>query len=205
MIEARLVATCTIDRSASTRSHLEIASRLGATLIHVPSLRERRSDIPSLAGYFTVACESEQPRVVFSPAAVTALTAYSWPGNVRQLKTVVDRLVATARAEEIQPNELPVGIRPRPERGAATRSHLPSVGEELFARVQASGESFWATVYPLFMKREITRADLRELVRRALEAARGNADELLRILNIPRSDGQRFLRFLRKYGCELAG
>jgi DNA-binding NtrC family response regulator len=204
-VDTRTVATCTIDGAARARIQSELASRLGARVIHVPSLRERRSDIPALAQFFAAGSALEQRRVGFSAAALSALMAYSWPGNVRQLRIVVERLVMAGRSGDIQANELPVGIRPRPEGAAGSRARVPSVGEELFARVQASGESFWSAVYPLFMKREITRADLRDLIRRALEATRGNADELVRILNMPRSDGRRFLRFLRKYDCGLTG
>jgi DNA-binding NtrC family response regulator len=202
-VDTRTVATGTIEGEARARIHSELASSLGARLIYVPSLRERRSDIPALAQFFAAGPEPEQRRVAFSAAALSALTAYSWPGNVRQLRIVIERIVATGRSGEIQPNELPVGIRPRADAGAGAR--VPSVGEELFARVQASGESFWLAVYPLFMKREITRADLRDLVRRAQEVARGNADALVAVLNMPRSDSQRFLRFLRKYDCGVYG
>ena len=201
-VDTRTVATGTIEGEARARIHSELASSLGARLIYVPSLRERRSDIPALAHFFAAGPEPEQRRVAFSAAALSALTAYSWPGNVRQLRIVIERIVATGSGE-IQANELPVGIRPRADAVASAR--VPSVGEELFSRVQASGESFWLAVYPLFMKREITRADLRDLVRRAQEVARGNADALVDVLNMPRSDSQRFLRFLRKYDCGVYG
>jgi DNA-binding NtrC family response regulator len=204
-VDTRTVATGTIEGDTRARIHSELASSLGARVIHVPSLRERRSDIPALAQFFAAGPEPEQGRVRFSSAALAALTAYSWPGNVRQLRIVVERLVATRRSGEIQANELPVGIRPRPDAVTGAWTRVPSVGEELFARVQASGESFWLAVYPLFMKREITRADLRDLVRRAQDAARGNADELVDVLNMPRSDSRRFVRFLRKYDCGVYG
>jgi DNA-binding NtrC family response regulator len=139
--------------------------------------------------------------VKFSRESLAALQSYSWPGNVSQLRTVVERLVASVPGDEIRANDLPVGIRPRRPAGSPVRR--PSVGEELFARLQASGESFWSAVYPLFMKREITRTDLRDLMRRALHRARGNAEDLVRVLNMPESDRQRFARFLRKYDCEL--
>jgi DNA-binding NtrC family response regulator len=200
-VDTRTVATGTIEGEARAQMHSELASSLGARLIYVPSLRERRADIPALAQFFATGLEPVQRRVGFSSAALAALTAYSWPGNVRQLRIVVERLVAAGRAGEIQAKDLPVGIRPRSDALSGAWTRVPSVGEALFARVQASGESFWSAVYPLFMKREITRADLRDVVRRARDAARGNADELVRLLNMPRSDSQRFQRFLRKYDC----
>lgn len=201
----RVVATCAVDAGSSPRIHSEIAAQLGAAIVHVPSLRERRADIPALAQFFAGARDGGGGRVAFSAAAMSALTAYSWPGNVQQLRTVVERLVRIAGGGEIEPDHLPVGIRPRLPRTPGARPKVPSVGEALFARVQSSGESFWSAVYPLFMKREITRADLRDLIRRAREVTRGNLDDLVRVLNMPRSDGRRFIRFLQKYDCELTG
>jgi DNA-binding NtrC family response regulator len=141
-----------------------------------------------------------QGDVTFAQDAVAALKSYSWPGNVSQLRSVVERLVENS-AGEIRSKDLPVGIRPRQEQhGQGSR---PSAGEELFSRIQVTGESFWSAVYPLFMKREITRTDLRDLISRAFQKARGNAEGLVEILNMPPSDRQKFARFLRKYGCEL--
>lgn len=199
----RVIVTCAVDAESASRIHAEIAAELGATTIHVPSLRERRADIPLLARSFAAACERGGGPVVFSAAAMSALTSYSWPGNVRQLRQVVERMASCAGAGEIAASELPVGIRPRPQRNLGGTSPGSSVGEALFTRVRSSGESFWSSVYPLFMKREITRADLRDVIRRAREVAPGEPDDLVRVLNMPRSDSRRFLRFLRKYDCEL--
>jgi DNA-binding NtrC family response regulator len=183
--------------------HPDLREQLIATTVRVPNLRERESDIPVLTDFFAAAASPLRSRAVFSSEALRALARYSWPGNVAQLRSVVERIVSAAGHDgEIPATALPVGIRPRyaSVRGGALTT---STGEELFAKVQASRESFWSSVYPLFMKREITRSDLRELIRRAYQSARGNADELVRLLNMPHTDRQKFQRFLRKYGCEL--
>ena len=114
---------------------------------------------------------------------------------------MVERLAA-GPAREIHASDLPVGIRPRRARSSA--GHRGSLAEELLAAMRTSGASFWASVYPLFMRREITRADLRDVVRRAKTVSNGDTNDLLRVLNMPPSDRQKFTRFLRKYGCELA-
>jgi transcriptional regulator with PAS, ATPase and Fis domain len=64
-------------------------------------------------------------------------------------------------------------------------------------------ESFWATVYPLFMEREITRANVREVVRRGLEEARGNYKIVARLFNMEQREYKRFLNFLRKHDCQI--
>lgn len=203
-VDTRIVATSTARAEtpeAEGRNHA-LWSRLAATTVRVPSLRDRRADVPLLSQYFASGRDYQGHGVVFAAEAMSALSAYSWPGNLTQLRSVVERLVDGAPSGQIRARDLPVGIRPRPQFGRSPKDGRASVGEALFSRVQASGESFWSSVYPLFMKREITRTDLRDLLARALEAARGNADELVRVLNMPRADRQRFARFLRKHGCE---
>ncbi|HVG85105.1 MAG TPA: sigma 54-interacting transcriptional regulator [Vicinamibacterales bacterium] len=201
-VDTRIIATSSrfgrYQRGSHGGSEAAWWERFAITTVHVPTLRERTSDIPLLLHRF-VATAVARRELTFSQDALAALESYSWPGNVSQLRSVVERLVAGAVGTEIHSKDLPVGIRPR---RAGFQMQRPSVGEELFSRIQATGESFWSSVYPLFMKREITRTDLRDLMRRALQRARGNAEELVRILNMPDSDRQKFARFLRKYDCE---
>ena len=201
-VDTRIIATSSRFGRYQQGSHggSEAAwwERFAINTVHVPTLRERPSDIPLLLHLF-VATAVTRREVTFSQDALAALESYSWPGNVSQLRSVVERLVAGAVAQKSARRTSPWGS------GRAVRGgqmHRPSVGEELFSRIQATGESFWSSVYPLFMKREITRTDLRDLMRRALQRARGNAEELVRILNMPDSDRQKFARFLRKYDCE---
>ena len=64
-------------------------------IIRVPTLDERKEDIPELVQYFTaqICAESGKPLRTFSPEAVKALQAKSWPGNIRELRNVVERLL----------------------------------------------------------------------------------------------------------------
>src|SRR4029450_8035321 len=65
------------------------------------------------------------------------------------------------------------------------------------------GESFWSAVYPVFMSRELTRADLRRIVQVGLETTNGNYRLLVQLFNMPQEDYKRFLSFLRKHDCHL--
>jgi hypothetical protein len=65
------------------------------------------------------------------------------------------------------------------------------------------GESFWAAVYPVFMSRDMTRDDLRQIVGVGLEQSKGNYRLLVESFNMPASDYKRFLSFLRKHDCHL--
>lgn len=74
---------------------LDLYHRLGVIIIHVPSLNERRDDVPSLVEHFLdiIATEYGQPKKTVDKNAMEALKAYNWTGNIRELRNVVERLV----------------------------------------------------------------------------------------------------------------
>jgi DNA-binding NtrC family response regulator len=78
------------------------------TLVEVPPLRERRSDIPALARFFVAQYKSSSrwPNARLSAAAVKCLMGYSWPGNVRELQSVIEHALTLASGEEILPCHL---------------------------------------------------------------------------------------------------
>jgi transcriptional regulator with GAF, ATPase, and Fis domain len=77
---------------------IDLYHRLGVMLIHVPSLNQRKEDIPVLAEHFLhhFALEYNQPTKTFEPAAMQLLTKHHWTGNIRELKNAVERLVVLA-------------------------------------------------------------------------------------------------------------
>jgi transcriptional regulator with GAF, ATPase, and Fis domain len=180
--------------------------RLDVIHILVPPLRERREDIPALTGHFLsqFVAQNRSSITTVSPDAMKALVDYSWPGNVRELENVIERLVVTVVGQTIDVEHLPSDIRV-PDRVAlrAKRERRRTVADDLYKRMIDQRESFWATVYPLFMDREITRANVREVVRHGLEEARGNYKIVARLFNMEPRDYKRFLNFLRKHDCQI--
>jgi transcriptional regulator with PAS, ATPase and Fis domain len=180
--------------------------RLNVIHVAVPPLRERREDIPMLANQFLsqFAAANRSDVSSISPEAMKAMSEYSWPGNVRELENVIERLVVTRHAGTIDLEHLPseirqqdwIALRPKRERRR-------TVADDLYKRMLDQHESFWTTVYPLFMDREITRANVREVVRRGLEEARGNYKIVARLFNMETRDYKRFLNFLRKHDCQI--
>ncbi|MDO9374918.1 MAG: sigma-54 dependent transcriptional regulator [Bacteroidota bacterium] len=74
---------------------LDLYHRLGVIIVHVPSLNERRDDIPALIDYYLemIAVEYGQPKKAIDKNALDILTEYNWTGNIRELRNVVERLV----------------------------------------------------------------------------------------------------------------
>ena len=73
--------------------------RLNVIAIHVPSLRERRDDIPILSNFFVIKYTKKYKKEIkgFAPEAMEALCAYHWPGNVRELENVVERAIVLCK------------------------------------------------------------------------------------------------------------
>jgi two-component system response regulator GlrR len=97
--DVRVIATS--DRraeelTAEGRVSSELLDRLGAAQIDLPPLGKRREDIPLLVAQVLeeIAAESSQPRRTLSPEALESLAAAKWPGNVRQLRTVIRQVAA---------------------------------------------------------------------------------------------------------------
>ena len=138
------------------------------------------------------------------PDAVAAFVEYSWPGNVRELQNVIERLVITCRKEVVTADDLPHEIRSRRSNmSRPKRERRRTVADDLFKRLVEDRESFWTAVYPLYMQREITRSNIRDLVGKGLMEARGNYKIVAQLFNLEATDYKKFLNFLRKHECQL--
>jgi DNA-binding NtrC family response regulator/predicted hydrocarbon binding protein len=100
--------------------------RLGAFVITVPPLRERRESIPPLAHEFLrrAATQFNKDVHVIAPEAMTRLVAYRWPGNVRELEHAIERAVILAPDRTISPHELPPELLEPQAEGVSTDDTL---------------------------------------------------------------------------------
>jgi transcriptional regulator with PAS, ATPase and Fis domain len=180
--------------------------RLNVIHIVVPPLRDRRQDIPLLVDQFLARFTQANlsPITGLSAAALKALNEYSWPGNVRELENVIERVVVTVNRPTVEVEDLPAEIQMHdPVTTRPKRERRRTIADDLYKRLVEQKEPFWTTVYPLFMDRDITRANVREIVRRGLEEARGNYKIVARLFNMEPRDYKRFLNFLRKHDCQI--
>src|SRR3954451_1447766 len=88
----------------------DLLFRLNTVEINLPSLRDRREDIPLLAAHFLNKSRARYRKQVsgFSPAAMQQMMQYPWPGNVRELEHTVERAVLLCRGDEIEPANLAI-------------------------------------------------------------------------------------------------
>ncbi len=139
--DIRVIAATNQDLSkmvADGRFREDLFYRINVIPIHLPPLRERREDIPLLAEHFLekYRARMEKPIGSISGEAMAYLTAYDWPGNIRELENVVEHAVALEQARVILPDSLPHVIRSGNGRSQAPDANLPDTGFDLEQHVQ---------------------------------------------------------------------
>jgi len=142
-IDVRFVAATNIDLKAATSAgefRSDLYYRVHVHHVHMPPLRERSGDVPLLVAHFLARSARGTTVTTCSPAAMDILTAYTYPGNVRQLEHIVQRAVATARSPELTPDDLPEELLADPA------SPAPAEGTVAAARERAEREMIVATL-----------------------------------------------------------
>ncbi len=115
-VDVRVVAATHRDLEAMVKDGAfreDLFYRLHVIPIDVPPLRERREDIPALAEHFRAQVNAREGRSVpsFSPEVVQRLMAHSFPGNVRELENLIERLVVVASDRTVTLDNLPASLR----------------------------------------------------------------------------------------------
>ncbi len=139
-VDVRIIAATNADLDDSLAHGTfrpDLYYRLSVFPMHLPPLRDRRSDIPLLATYFAMRCATQVGKTIegFAPAALDRLQVFDWPGNVRELQNVVERAVLLTNGSVIRPEA--ITLTPRPARQAP--SSAPSGDTPVPTPVAAHG------------------------------------------------------------------
>jgi DNA-binding NtrC family response regulator len=124
-IDVRVVSATNLSRNQladEKQFRPDLLFRLNTVEIHIPPLRQRREDIPLLATHFLghYTHKYDKPAKPFSTAALSALTQYDWPGNVRALRHAIERAVILCNGDQYSPEDLAL-----PALGVASANTLP--------------------------------------------------------------------------------
>ena len=114
-VDVRIIAATNKDLMEEVKAgrfRQDLYYRLAVVPIHLPSLRERREDIPLLAdGFLKEFAQTNRQRVKkMTREALEILTRYGWPGNIRELRNVIERMTVTVDAASIRPEHLPPAL-----------------------------------------------------------------------------------------------
>jgi transcriptional regulator with PAS, ATPase and Fis domain len=188
------------DRVAAGEFREDLLYRLRVIHIHVPPLRDRRDDIPLLVNHLL---KKSERQVTVAEDAMILLQRYRWPGNIRELQNVMEQAMWFADREMIDVGHLPPTVKTAGEALLPMRERRRQTADDLYDALVTGGYSFWEHIHPIFLSRDITRHDIRELVVRGLRTTHGNYRALLRLFGIPTHDYKRFHNFLMAHGCKV--
>jgi transcriptional regulator with PAS, ATPase and Fis domain len=185
LVDVRFVAATNRDLEAEVqrgRFRQDLYFRLSGVTLHIPPLRERRDEIEGLARAFLGA----QPGArTIAPAAMELLLQYAWPGNIRELRNVIERAALLCTGDVIGLEHLPVD-KMRAAMAAKAAEQAPAPSSEAPSRPAPSGG----------LKDEIDAVERRRILD-ALERCAGNQSEAARLLGISRGT---LLARIQKYG-----
>lgn len=170
--DVRIVAATNIDLEQAVRDGTfreDLYYRLNVIHVCVPPLRERKGDIPILAGHFLDKARERTGRTTvkhLSPGVMTLLEEYPWPGNVRELENTIERAILLCRSDTIQPRDLPAKVCGLPSEDRRSSGKLPDAGIDLRTAVESFENN---------------------LIRQALERTRWNKNQAARLLGLNRT------------------
>ncbi len=164
-IDVRVIAATNADLRAALESgefREDLYYRLNVVPINLPPLRERREDIPALARHFVRKYAAElNPRVTeISDEAIEFLMNQRWPGNVRELENVIERSLVLCSSERLEVSDIRLDAPPKP--------------------ASPAGEAFLPEGVTL-------QEHEQNLIRKALELAKGNKSQAARLLGLTRN------------------
>jgi two-component system, NtrC family, response regulator AtoC len=128
-VDVRVIAATNRDLEVAYRNgtfRKDLYFRLNVVTVHLPSLRERRSDIPMLVHWFLDQFVPGEP-VQVTNAAMKCLLQYDWPGNVRELENCIERAIALGDRRSIDIGDLPPGIDEASASNGAAHEREPAI------------------------------------------------------------------------------
>jgi DNA-binding NtrC family response regulator len=192
-VDIRLIAATNQDLEAlveAGRFRNDLYYRLKVVTLTIPTLRDRKEDIPLLANHFlaTFADENGRPGMRFSPGAMRHLVENRWEGNVRELRNLVESLVVLAPEDEIGEAELPAEYRGAEDGSRASTG--PGAAEASSSEAEPGGAAG-----------EMTMEEIeRRAILGALEKTGGNRTQAAELLGIGLRTLQRKLKDYRSTG-----
>ncbi|PWT81980.1 MAG: hypothetical protein C5B57_09500 [Blastocatellia bacterium] len=215
-VDVRLLAATNrslAERIASGHFRSDLYYRLNVIRVGIPPLRERPDDVSVLLMEFVRDCAATHGTSVpqFTAPALEALTHYSWPGNVRELRNFAEQIVVQHPTAPLEYADLPahlVGMLSPVARQAGegiSRLSLTaqSAAERAWDQMIREGKSFWTAVYDVFMDRELTKTDVRNIVRYGLQQTQGSYRQLTSLFRMTPREHRRFLAFLYQHDCQV--
>jgi transcriptional regulator with PAS, ATPase and Fis domain len=134
IVRFRLIAACNRDLRVEVKAQrfrMDLFYRISVTSLHLPPLRERKEDVPTLVAHFAdaVAQRYASPPKRFTPEVLHVFERYPWPGNLRELRNVVEAMMLMSEGDDVTLASLPVDLlAPAPPHAQAAMPPVQSFG-----------------------------------------------------------------------------
>lgn len=185
-VDVRVIAATNRDLEAAQKEgkfRKDLYFRLNVVTVHLPPLRERRSDVTALVHYFLDRFAPGKTLGI-SPEAMRCMLQYDWPGNVRELENCIERAVALGSQDVLELADLPPAVRAQQEPAAVVEPFIGQTGQ---------------------VGQAVGNADLEELerdtIQRVFEQVQGDKARARKMLGISRAT---LYRKLKRYNIGLS-
>ncbi|HEX8391722.1 MAG TPA: sigma 54-interacting transcriptional regulator [Longimicrobium sp.] len=200
-VDVRVVAATSRDLQpmiAAGKFRADLYYRLRPLHVQVPALRDRSDDWELIARHYLdrLSRQARTPKDL-SAAARAALRTHRWPGNVREVKSVVETGFHIADGCQIAPADF-AGALDMSAREQQELNNARSIGE-ICARMSAGQVSFWDEVHRPFIERDLNRDEVRQIIAMGLESSRGSYKRLLSTFGVGQEEYLKFMDFLRHH------
>lgn len=178
----------------------DLYHRLNVYQIRVPCLQEHISDIPLLTHHILQGLNRRTGHEKgITNQAISLLSGYSFPGNVRELENIIESAYHFTEESMISMEDISWRLDAQPVEGRQTLTPAESIVEDLVGgRV-----GFWRAVRDPFLKRDLSRDEVREIISTGLSACNGKYRRVVEYFNLPDRDYKRFLAFLSNHNCKV--
>jgi transcriptional regulator with PAS, ATPase and Fis domain len=200
-VDVRVIAATTRDLQEMVdagRFRADLYFRLNFLHVHIPPLRERGDDWQLIACFFLdLLGRKHAISKRLSHESVERLRAYSWPGNVREVRSFMETGFHLSAGELITPTDLAEAL----ESGSRAEQlrKIPFVHTDLCARMISREETFWQCVYEPFMARDLNRVEVRAVIAEGLRLAGGSYKRMLDVFGVAPEDYLKLMDFLRHH------
>ena len=215
-VDVRVVAATNRDLPAMVTSgdfREDLFYRLGYLRLHIPPVRERGADWRLIAeSYLVELYRRHRNAKGLSPAAWALLETHAWPGNVREIRGLLDMACCLSTGDTIERADLDEGLsRPAPlapppptaadaplAREPAHASRLPTTSNAL-AQIKHGTATFWSAIRDPYINRDLNRSEVQRIVEYALAQSGWSYKRALRLFGLHEGEYLKFMDFLRHH------
>ena len=203
-VDVRVVAATNRDLRAMVADGAfreDLYYRLAPLRLRVPALRERGNDWRLIAeAYLAGLCRQSDEVKRLGDSAVQALDGYAWPGNVREVRGLLDMTFCLCLGDTIEAADVEPELRTvSDELDEGTLALAAGGAPDPFAQMSRGDASFWSAVRDPYLDREMNRDEVKAIVGRGLAQAGGSYKRALKAFGLPEGEYLKFMDFLRHH------